>query len=197
MTALAVLATPSFTRAASCGATSPGGAAISDFASDVIVQADSTVTVRETLQLTVSGRPLAGGIYRDLPSHYQSAAGHVFDVGISLLDARRDGTAIAHSSVVTADGTRWFLGAPNATLPPGEYTYTLGYQVVGALGFFADRDELYWPDTGSTWIIPIDCATTTVQLPFNVPPGGIQAAGWIGPEAAPTQPEAASVDRSG
>src|SRR5581483_6587560 len=160
-------------------------------------QPDSTTTIRETIRVVAGGQQIRHGIDRELPGRYEDARGHVYAVDVRILDVRRDGKPEPYTTIATPSGTRVAIGAPNALLPSGEYTYTLAYQVVGDLGFFPDRDALYWPVTGSDWTIPIGCATATVQLPPDVPRVGIHTSGWIGSEAQPTRQYEGSIDRAG
>lgn len=190
-------AVPGTVRAASCDTASSGGEGIEDFASDVVVNPDATVTVRETIRVLARGQQLVSEIYRDFPSHFQDSRGHVYAPAIQVLDVRRDGMPVSYQTRRLPEGLRVYLGTPDAPLSPGEYTYTLAYRVAGSLGFFADGDQLYWPVTPSRWTVPIDCATATIQVPPGVPTVGIHATGWVGQEDSPDRLIDASVDRSG
>ena len=57
------------------------------------------------------------------------------------------------------------VGDKNRNLDAGVYTYTLSYRTNRQLGFFDDRDELYWNVTGNGWSFPIDAASASVRLP--------------------------------
>lgn len=194
---LGLLAHAAPASAASCGDGSPEAEGIVYFASDIVVQPDSTTIIRETIRLVARGQQIRRGIERDLPGRYEDARGHVYTPAIRVLDVRRDGNPEPYTALPTREGTHIAIGAPNAVLPPGEYTYTLAYQVAGNLAFFPDRDSLYWPVTGSEWTVPLDCVTATVQLPPNVPPIGIHTSGWVGPEIQPSQQYRGTIDRAG
>jgi hypothetical protein len=194
---LVFVVTPSSSLGATCDPTSVVSEGIPYFASDVVVQPNSTTTVRETIRVVAKGQQILNNLYRDLPSQYEDAQGHVYSVDVRVLDVRRDGKPEQYSTTSIKDGTRVYLGAPNAPLATGDYTYTLTYQVVGDLAFHPDRDALYWPVTGSNWTIPIDCVTATVQLPSEVPRIGIHANGWVGPEDTPSRQVVGTIDRGG
>lgn len=61
---------------------------------------------------------------------------------------------------------KWILkiGDPNHTIT-GSHTYVLSYSVKGALGYFADHDELYWNVTGNGWEHPIFRSRATITFP--------------------------------
>jgi len=44
-------------------------------------------------------------------------------------------------------------------------TYTISYNVVGAATSLKDFDEIYWNVIGNSWVVPIEKATTIVNLP--------------------------------
>ena len=197
LTALALIVTPATALAATCTNPPSTGDAITNFASDVEVEPDSSVVVRETIQLNVVSREISRGISRDLPNRYQDPRGHVHVVDVKVVEVRRDGQSEAYSTTSTPNGIRLTIGSPATVLQPGKYTYTLSYRVAGALGFFPDRDQLYWPATGTRWSVPIDCATVAVRLPFDVPRSGIQADGWLGSEADPARHLTNTIDQAG
>ncbi|MGH2458716.1 MAG: DUF2207 domain-containing protein, partial [Chloroflexota bacterium] len=181
----------------SCDTASSGTEGIEDFASDLIVNPDASLSVRETIRVLVRDQQLTTAIFRDFPAHFQDGRGHVYAPVVSAVAVQRDGAAIAFVTRRLPEGTRVYLGFPDAPLAPGDYTYTLTYRVVGALGFFADGDQVYWPTTPPGWTIPIACTTATVSVPPGVPVAGIQASGWIGPEGSPFAEIQPAVDRSG
>lgn len=199
--AFLALALASTTAAAaqptSCDTTSSGAEGVEDFASDLIVNPDASLSVRETIRVLARGQQLTSDIFRDFPSHYQDARGHVYAPIVSAVDVKRDGSTVSFVTRHLPGGTRVYLGIPDAPLPPGEYTYTLTYRVVGALGFFADGDQVYWPTTPPNWTVPIACATATVSVPPGAPVIGIQAGGWIGPADSPFAVIQPTIDRSG
>jgi hypothetical protein len=46
----------------------------------------------------------------------------------------------------------------------GVNTYTISYQVAGALTYFSDHDELYWNVTGNDWIVPVASTTASASV---------------------------------
>ncbi|MBX6770490.1 MAG: DUF2207 domain-containing protein [Chloroflexi bacterium] len=188
--AAALLPTPS--RAAACG---PAGtaAAVRELASDLVINPDASVTVRETIRVTGDDRiPLV----REIPTRYRAAPGHTVSLDILLEEARRDGTPW-HAAVSSSDAAvRIQLARPDAAAP-GEHTYTLTYRFTGGVIFLEDRDRLVWPLLGSVGPAPPGCLTATIQLPPGVPPIDIHGDGWIGRPEAPVLPIPPTVERGG
>src|SRR5688500_6840642 len=61
------------------------------FHSDIIVQPDGTLQVRETIRVRAEGREIRRGIYRDFPTTYPREGGGHVSVGFSFESATRDG----------------------------------------------------------------------------------------------------------
>jgi hypothetical protein len=171
-----VVNTPSFSDAAS--------ESILSFASDIVVHADGSMVVTETIKVLSAGEQIKRGIYRDFPTTYKDRAGNKYSVGFQLLAVARDGKYEAHHTEALANGIRIYIGRKEVILEPGEYTYTLTYRTDRQLGFFKDHDELYWNVTGNGWNFPIEATSATVVLPPGIPSGKITLEGYTGPMGA-------------
>ncbi len=173
------------------------GERITNFHSDITVNADASMLVRETIAVIANGDQIKHGIYRDFPTAYRGKSGKLYRVGFTMLGAQRDGQLEPFHMTKQANGVRIYLGDPNFLLPSGEYTYTLTYQTTRQLGFFTDHDELYWNVTGNGWIFPIDKASATVILPGNIPGDKISVSGFTGAQGSTARELTASVDADG
>lgn len=170
---------------------------ILDFHSRIAIAADGQLDVVETLRVSVDGRLIEHGIYRDFPTRYTDRLGNTVRIRFDLLDAQRDG-AWEKSSVESLDnGLRIKLGNKDALVPVGEHTWTLHYRVNRELGFFPDHDELYWNVTGNGWIFPIDHASAQVKLPQAVDPANIEVLAFTGAQGERGTDASASVDGPG
>ncbi len=141
---------------------------ILSFDSRTVVHADASMTVTEALRVRAEGEQIKHGIYRDFPQLYRGAWGLTRKTGFEVSTVRQDGQAVPFRLENRENGKRVYIGAADARLPPGEHTYELVYRTDRQLGFFQDRDELYWNATGNDWAFPIDQATATVVLPAGV-----------------------------
>jgi hypothetical protein len=170
---------------------------ILSFASQIIVKADATMLVTETIRVRSSGDQIKRGIYRDFPTRYKDRDGNAYIVGFEVHEVLRDGAPEDYHTDGLTNGIRVYIGRKEHMLPPGEYIYTLTYRTDRQLGFFSDHDELYWNATGNGWVFPIDEAVATVVLPPQIPREAITLDGYTGPMGATGKHFRASVDPDG
>ena len=129
---------------------------ILDFKSRLEVGQDGTLFVTETIRVAAEGDQIRHGIYRDFPTTYTDDFGLTVRVGFRMVGARLDGRSEPYHLESRGNGVRVYIGQKDIELRPGTYTYTISYTTTGQIGFFKDRDELYWNVTGNGWIFPID-----------------------------------------
>jgi uncharacterized membrane protein YgcG len=132
----------------------------------ISVNQDSTMTVREKLQVDF-GTQQHHGIFRDIPVVYEwdQHSNRVYDLTVnSVTDGAGNDWAYSVSDIGADKEIK--IGDPNKTLS-GRQTYVVAYTVAGALNAFGDHDELYWNVTGQQWAVPITEASATVAIPAN------------------------------
>lgn len=157
---------------------------ILSFESEIVVQADASMTVRETIRVNCAGLQIKRGIYRDFPTKYKDRFGNNMKVDFALLEVLRDGRPEPFRLENRSNGVRIYIGREDVYLDPGEYTYSLLYRTDRQLGFFKEHDELYWNVTGNGWIFPIERTSAKVKLPDGVPADAITAGAYTGPQGA-------------
>jgi hypothetical protein len=170
---------------------------IHSYHADIVVSAEGPVTVTETIEVTAEGDRIRRGIYRDIPTDYEDAAGNRIRIVPEFGAVRRDGSAEPHHTERRGNGIRLYIGSADTTVPPGRHVYEITYTVDRVLGYFADHDELYWNVTGNGWAFPIDEATATVRLPDSVPTAAVEVEAYTGPSGARGQDYDANVDFRG
>lgn len=153
---------------------------ILDFHSDIVVAADASMRVTETIRVRAEGGHIQHGIYRDFPTEYRDGGGNRVHVDFEPLSVTRDGAKEPFHTEPLGNGVRVYFGSKETVLRPGEYSYALEYRTTRQLGFFADHDELYWNVTGNGWDFVIETASATVALPGEVPPSQIHVEGYTG-----------------
>ena len=153
---------------------------ILDFHSAIIVQADGTVLVTETVQARAEGNQIKRGIYRDFPTDYRDRYGNRVKVSFDVLDVTRNGQAESFHSVQRSNGVRLYTGHKDRFLNHGVHTYEITYRTDRQLGFLENHDELYWNVTGNGWAFPIHRASASVTLPAGIPENRIDLAGYTG-----------------
>lgn len=138
---------------------------ILDFVSDVTVNQDASLTVRETITVNAEGNEIRRGIYRDFPTIYTDRHGIRMRVGFEVIEVRRNGTPENWTLESLSNGKRIRIGNADVFLPNGQHRYEITYRTTRQLGFFETFDELYWNVTGNDWAFPIDRALAIVRLP--------------------------------
>ncbi len=187
--ALAVLALPALVAA---------GESILSYDSDIRINGDATMVVRETIRVRAEGDKIQRGIYRDFPTTYRDPQGNRYVTGFDFISASRDGKNEPWHSETLDNGVRVYLGSKDVRLEPGEYTYAIEYRTSRQLGFFEDHDELYWNVTGNGWAFPIEAASASVHLPQAATASRLKALGYTGPQGSTrTDLEAVAVDGGG
>jgi uncharacterized membrane protein YgcG len=162
--------------------------------SEIRVQPDSTLEVRETLRVRSEGENIRRGIFRDFPTVYTNARGERVVTGFDVHGVTRDGHAEPYRVEKRANGVRVWIGDAAVELDPGEHTYTIGYASDRQLGYFVDHDELYWNVTGNGWAFPIDAVSARVTLPAEVPADSIRVEAYTGPAGAKGREWTAGID---
>ncbi|MBZ5520717.1 MAG: DUF2207 domain-containing protein [Acidobacteriia bacterium] len=170
---------------------------IHSFDSQITVQTDGVLQVRETITVEAAGVEIKHGIYRDFPTRYKDMLGNARAVGFKLAGVERDGRPEPFHTGDLENGIRVYIGDRKKELSPGIYTYVLRYETNRQLGFFKDHDELYWNVTGLSWKFPIDVATATVLLPPKVRASSPALEGYTGPAGAKGQDYTAARDEQG
>jgi hypothetical protein len=64
---------------------------IISFNSDITVNPDASMVVRETIKVQSTGEKIKRGFYRDFPVKYRDRFGNMMRVGFQVLEIRRDG----------------------------------------------------------------------------------------------------------
>ena len=153
---------------------------ILSFHSDITVEADGWIEVRETIRVRAEGQQIRRGIYRDFPTTYRDKRGLDQVVDYRPKAVTRNGAAEDFHSVDLDNGVRTYFGHADRYLSHGEHTYAFTYRANRVLGFFDDHDELYWNVTGFGWAFPIDRASARIRFDFDVDPADLEIVGYTG-----------------
>lgn len=170
---------------------------ILSFQSDIEIQADSSMTVTETIRVRAEGKQIKRGIYRDFPTRYRDRVGNRVKVGFDVIAVRRNGKPENHKVEPLSNGKRVRIGRKEKLLDHGEHTYEISYRTTRQLGYFEKHDELYWNVTGNGWAFPIDEARARVGLPGEIDPGRLTLEGYTGPRGSKATDLETSVEPDG
>lgn len=150
---------------------------ITSYVSDVTINNDGTLYVKETIAVRALGHDIKRGIVREFPTTYHDYAGaRSYVVDFNLQKVLLDGRPVAHRLSREDNGVRIYVGDAHTYLAPGNYTYTIEYTTNRQLGFFETHDELYWNVTGCGWRLPIDFAKAIIHAPQGAKILGVEAA---------------------
>ncbi len=170
---------------------------ILSFHSDVRVMTDGMIEVTETIRVRAEGRRIRRGIYRDFPVEYEDKLGNTYEITVKPLAVLRNDRPEAFHSQRMQRHLRTYFGRSDRFVEHGEHTYTFRYRASRMLGFFDAHDELYWNVTGFDWAFPIDKATATVTLEFDVPRNEVIMGGYTGPPGSKQQDYSRYMDEAG
>ncbi|MGR8947436.1 MAG: DUF2207 domain-containing protein [Gammaproteobacteria bacterium] len=157
---------------------------ILNFHSDIVINKDRSLSVKETIRVRAEGNNIRRGIYRDFPTDYRDRLGNRYRVGFEVLSVSKDGTSEPFKSERIKNGVRVYIGQEGVVLSTGIYEYEITYRTDRQLGFFKKHDELYWNVTGNGWRFPIARASATIKLPRFVDPAEMATNGYTGAQRA-------------
>src|SRR5688572_26001987 len=115
----------------------PAGAAetITRFISDVTVQNNGDLMVRESIQVRAEGREIRRGILRDFPTTYRRADGSRVEVNFEVQDVTRDGVGENFTTERMANGVRVRIGRGDQFINNGLHNYVIAYRTTRQIGF--------------------------------------------------------------
>jgi len=175
-------------------APAPASEQILSYDSDITVNPDSTLLVRETITVFATGGQIKHGIYRDFPTRYHDQFGNPYIIHFEAVSLERDSQPGDFHLEKLSNGLRICMGKSSELVPPGEHTYEFTYAVNREIGFFPDHDELYWNVTGNGWIFPIQKVSATVRLPRGIAQQAIMPDAYTGRQGSAETDYTASID---
>ena len=162
--------------------------------SDITVNPDGTLLVRETIKVLAAGVQIKHGIERDLPTRYHDRFGNPYTIHFDVVSLERDGGPEEFSLAKVPTGLRIDMGNGDESVSPGEHTYELTYSVDRGVGVFPDHDELYWNVTGNGWTFPIQAVSATLHLPKGISQIAILLDAYTGAQGSAETNYVASAD---
>lgn len=170
---------------------------ILSFHSDIVVQTDGMIEVTETIKVVAEGKAIRRGIYRDFPVEYRDHLGNTHRIKVEPVFVLRNDEPEAFHTQRSRRDLRTYFGHSDRFIDHGEHTYVFRYRANRMLGFFDEHDELYWNVTGFRWAFPIDRATATVRLDFEVDSSEMFVEAYTGPNGANEQNYSRNLDEQG
>ncbi len=138
---------------------------IKEFRSDLWIQGDASLMVREKITVISEGNQIRRGIFRDFPTDYKDTQGNQYRVGFEVEKVTRNGQLEPFHTERHSNGVRVYIGDKDVLITNGEHRYTITYRTTRQIGFFDGLDELYWNVTGNGWVFDIEKASARIHLP--------------------------------
>ncbi len=170
---------------------------ILSYDSELQINSDGSLDVREHIKVRAEGNSIRRGITRDFPTRYKDRYGNRVVVDLQVMGVERDGKTEPWFTETLPNGVRINTGNDDFLPVPAEYTYTLHYRTTRQLGFFKDHDELYWNAIGIGWDFAIESGTVDVRLPEAVAVDQLKTEGYTGPDGSKGQHYQASLPGPG
>jgi uncharacterized membrane protein YgcG len=170
---------------------------ILSYHSDILIRSDGWIEVTETIRVRAEGNQIRRGIFRDYPTDYEDQYGNNFEALYEPQSVLRNNLPEPFHSEEMWNGVRTYFGSSDRMLEAGEHTYTYRYHAGRMIGFFGDKDELWWNVTGLGWNFPIDEASAAVSFEFSVAPEALEIDAWQGPWLSSERAESALDNQDG
>jgi uncharacterized membrane protein len=144
-----------------------GSESLTDYRVVLTVQPDGGLHVQEVIAYDF-GVVSKHGIIRVIPDRvpYDNKNDRAYPISHLRVGAT-PGTPTQVQTSRDNDQLNIRIGDPNRTIT-GAHTYTIDYDVAGALTNFPDHVELYWNAIGTEWTVPISAAHVEVRTPATV-----------------------------
>ena len=111
---------------------------ITSFISDVTVNADASLEVRERISVNAEGDEIRRGILRDFPTIYTDRNGVRVKVGFEVIEVLRNGRSEPFGLESLSNGTRIRIGNKDVLIGSGIHVYEIAYRTTRQLGFFEE-----------------------------------------------------------
>lgn len=135
---------------------------INNFNSEITINKDTTITVREEVILTFTAN--SHGIFRYVPVKYRSENQKI-NSNLSVLSVTDEKSrSYKYTNKKIGDNVEIKIGDPDV-LVNGTKTYVITYKMTNIIQRFEDHDELYWNAFGSDWGTAISKGEVSVNSP--------------------------------
>ncbi len=129
------------------------------------VNKNRSVTVREEISVIAAGKIIKRGLTRGLPKKRTFVNGKTRYIRYKIKKVLRDGKPESYHTRSRNGEEVLYLGKKEVLLPPGEYHYTIEYEVPNQIEQLEEIDEIYWNVIGQEVAFPIEKASCLVRLP--------------------------------
>ncbi len=153
---------------------------IRSFDSNIIINKDGTIDVRETIAYDFDTLQ-KHGIYRDIDFIKTNQEGKKFQLDFENFSVEDENGNNYNFTTSTIDekSIRLKIGDANRFVTRIK-NYVISYKVSGALTYFSDHDELYWNVNGNRWTVPTFVLTSEVSTPPGIKKEDVKSVCYTG-----------------
>lgn len=134
------------------------------FHSDIDIEVNGTISVREEIKIYAAGNVYKRGLMRALPLSRRDVKGQNVRVSYNVKKVLQDGKKVNFFTESEYGDLVVYAGDKDRYLDPGFYTYEIFYTSQRQLGFFGEYDELYWNVNGASDEVT-DRVSCTIRMP--------------------------------
>ncbi len=134
--------------------------------SDIAIETDGQIRVREEIRIYAGGQIFKRGITRALPLSRRDANGKSIRVDYQIERVLQNGVPAKFFTEKSGGDLVIYVGDKKVFLDPGFYDYEIFYSVAGQIAFFEDYDELYWNVNAASDFVT-DRVSSRITLPAS------------------------------
>ena len=108
---------------------------IRSFDSHIILNADNTMQVRETIEVWAAGDQIRHGIYREFPTRYKDLLGNRYIVAFEIGSVQRDGNSEPYHMESMSNASEFILATPTRSSLPESIVTSLPIAPAVSLAF--------------------------------------------------------------
>ncbi len=135
----------------------------------IVVNEDRSISITEDISVIAAGKVIKRGLTRGLPKK-RTFKGKTKHIRYNIKKVLRDGKPESYHTRHQNGEEVLYFGKREVLLKPGEYHYTIEYDVPNQIEQLQKIDEIYWNAIGTDVVFPIDKAICIVRLPKSGKP---------------------------
>jgi len=145
---------------------------ITEYGSEINVDENGVVHVKEIISWYCHTDGGKRGIFRDFPTVYTGRVRTRFSVPFKIISIKKNGAKEDYHTKPLTNGVRIYIGNENVFLKRGVYKYEIDYVTSRQIQFGGGEggdDVFKWNVTGNDWAFPIEKAWAKISLPAGAP----------------------------
>lgn len=138
---------------------------ITDYLSEISIQEDSSLIVKEHLSLISDSDFNISKLERNIPIRYLDNNNFPITIELQVLETKINEIQYEIKNNDFGDYAKVEIITDNSFLPRGKYEFIIIYKTYGNIGFFKDNDVLFFKSTGLNIQSKIKSNSTIISFP--------------------------------